>query len=1157
MSTRSYVVLAVCAASLLATVRAGGWSSPLAQRDAVGDVETLVAKGLYAPAETAARTELERVRGGAGDDSIEAAVASDAVVRVLMLNGKGSLPATIALAEHALAVKQSRLRASDPGLASSLMNLGSALSEAAAHRRAIPLLERAVSLRQNQDRALPLARALDALGAGLVRAGRQDEAIAALRRALTIIDATANGELDCIVTLNHLVLALQQKGDYAAARIVLNRALELRRSANDHPLHVTTLTLLGQQLWFEGSWVDARDASGRAVDLAERTLRPDHPATAVALRYLSATLLDLGDIAQAKSLQERALGMIERSLGPTHHEMSAYLNMLGEINMGLGDYPGARAFYEKALTIAETRLGAVHTWTAGLNHNLALVDARLGDYAGARQRQARAIAIWERVLGPDHPIVALALMQLAAVQREQSAPTEALPLLERALAIRERSLGPDHLYVARTLSDLSATLIQLEKPGQAQDLATRALRILDGANSSESPDLATVLDLYGQLQLSRGDYDNARRYFDRSLAIKQKVFGAAHPVFAETQARLAQTLALLGESAAALKIAAAAETSGREHLRLMLRHLPERQSLNYAASRPRGLDLALSLVDVVRDAPSVSLDAVIRSRALVLDEMAARRSPHDVSGNIASGLGNDLSRARQRLANLVVRGPGDLAPARYAAVLEDARRDSERAERALAERNAVFNAALQHTQIGLDDVQKALPAGSALVSFIRYQRTVFRERSEETAGTRRNSSPATVLSYLAFVVKPGASPVAVQLGPVNTIDTLVARWRENIAGERSERPSGSTRSSRASGTELRKLVWDPVAGALNGIAEVFIVPDGTLSLVPFAALPIDRASFLVEQSLVIHYVSAERDLTSLPSTRSQAAQGLLAIGGPAFDDRTLFGQRNRTPTSTGSSASSSSNVRSVTGVCNNLQQLTFEKLDGSLREVEELARLWTAPRPNDARVLVGRDASELTFKLEASRYRVLHLATHGFFLGTSCDTGPVVRGTRAVGGLSTATRAHPNQAAPENPLLLAGLALAGANRRASARADEDDGILTAEEVASLNLSGVQWAVLSACDTGLGEIKAGEGVFGLRRAFQIAGARTVIMSLWSVEDDSTRSWMRALYEGRFQEGLDTARAVKAASLSVLHERRAKGLSTVPFYWAAFVAAGDWR
>jgi CHAT domain-containing protein len=140
---------------------------------------------------------------------------------------------------------------------------------------------------------------------------------------------------------------------------------------------------------------------------------------------------------------------------------------------------------------------------------------------------------------------------------------------------------------------------------------------------------------------------------------------------------------------------------------------------------------------------------------------------------------------------------------------------------------------------------------------------------------------------------------------------------------------------------------------------------------------------------------------------------------------------------------------------------------------------------------------------------------------------------------------------------MSGLALAGANRRAAAAPDEEDGILTAEEVSALNLDGVEWAVLSACETALGAIRSGEGVFGLRRAFQIAGARAIIMSLWAVDDSATQAWMRALYQNRLQQGLTTAEAVRAASVSVLRDRRARQLSTHPFYWAAFVGAGDWR
>ena len=166
--------------------------------------------------------------------------------------------------------------------------------------------------------------------------------------------------------------------------------------------------------------------------------------------------------------------------------------------------------------------------------------------------------------------------------------------------------------------------------------------------------------------------------------------------------------------------------------------------------------------------------------------------------------------------------------------------------------------------------------------------------------------------------------------------------------------------------------------------------------------------------------------------------------------------------------------------------------------------------------------------------------------------GPAGLGTRSVGGLVGAP-----QQQIDNPLVLAGLAFAGANVRGDQSALVDNGILTAEEVVGLNLQGVEWAVLSACDTGAGQIKAGEGVFGLRRAFQIAGARTVIMSLWAVGDEATAAWMRALYDARFNRRQSTPDSVRQANLRMLASRRALKQSTHPFYWAAFVAAGDWR
>ena len=231
--------------------------------------------------------------------------------------------------------------------------------------------------------------------------------------------------------------------------------------------------------------------------------------------------------------------------------------------------------------------------------------------------------------------------------------------------------------------------------------------------------------------------------------------------------------------------------------------------------------------------------------------------------------------------------------------------------------------------------------------------------------------------------------------------------------------------------------------------------------------------------------------------------------------------------------------------CGDFQSLRFPPLPASGRELEEIAALWKqgGEAAEDVVRLTGASASEAAFKREAPGKRVLHLATHGFFLKGRCPSVLEATGPLPLKG--------------ENPLLLTGLALAGANQRQATGPEEEDGILTAEEVAALDLSGVEWAVLSACDTGVGEVKAGEGVFGLRRAFQIAGAKTLITSLWGMEDEAAREWMRELYRARFVKGMRTADSVRKASQEVLRKRRRRGETTHPVHWGAFVASGDWR
>jgi CHAT domain-containing protein len=360
--------------------------------------------------------------------------------------------------------------------------------------------------------------------------------------------------------------------------------------------------------------------------------------------------------------------------------------------------------------------------------------------------------------------------------------------------------------------------------------------------------------------------------------------------------------------------------------------------------------------------------------------------------------------------------------------------------------------------------------------------------------------------------------------------------------------------------------------ALQGAARVLIVPDGAINLVPFAALPAPNRvrQYLLERGPMIHYLSAERDFVSYAEALPPSAGGLLALGEPSFADVSTFAalsaERPKAPAArlmaesrTLGAAGALAQRRGPSTECATFATVRFTPLPGTGREVEDVAAAWNVSGAGTpAQVLQGVRATERALKESIAGHRVLHLATHGFVLGDECEPAPPT--SRAIGAV-VASRPSSSAAARvdnlESPLLSSGLALAGANRRAAAGPDEDDGILTAEEVASLDLSGLEWAVLSACDTGLGVIRAGEGVLGLRRAFQIAGARTVIMSLWSVDDRATRQWMTALYRSRLVDGLDTADSVRAAALAVLKDRRARGLSGDPFFWAPFVAAGDWH
>lgn len=1089
--------------------------------------------GNYVLAERLATDWFSRVERDTGTNSLATARALDLLVEASFRNGSVGQTDALLRAERAVRLKEQHLGLSDRGTADSLHNLGTVRLLRGEFPAAVVALERSLAIRIAVfgPEAADVAHTLDQLGLALIRLERFQEAEQRLTTALRIREQSSEqSPLALAQTLELAALLRRWDDGYAEALPLLDRALDIqKRIAPHHPDGILAWQTRGDVLLLTGDAAGAERSWRSALDLATQSLRPDHPAFAEIFRRLGLAAFSFGNLAEARRLAERARQIGDRSLAPCDPVRPTLAVAVGLSLEYDGEYAGARKLYRESLAtlrscVSAGQAGATADIEATLVYNDAGVAREIGDLAEADALYERAVEIWSKGLGPDHSFVARGLDALAEVAAARGQSARAHSIYERALTIRRRSLGPNHPHVAWTLTSLAKTEADLGNVSLALRYVQDAIAIYRKSGTADEPDhFARVLELRGTLEERRGHLRAARESVEQALAERTRIFGPNHPLVTETRASLATIDFALGDREKAMTGALDSERLGREHLLFTVRYLPERQAMTYASTRPQGLSLALTILSTSPADSSRVLDAVIRSRSILLDEFAAARKSQ--TGNVSpevTALVSATTAARQRFANLVIRSLREAVPRD---VLDEARQQKDEAERALGDRNMDARAEFTRVSWGVNEVSHALPPNAALVSFVKYD---------------RKSNPSES-SYAAFVTTRESDRVTfVPLAPAATLDAIIDAWRREASGTSIARGVSASQAERlylTAATRLRQAVWDPLASHIGGVSRVFVVPDGRLNLVNFSSLP-DRDGYLGERNAIIHYLTTERDLL-LPERDRGAARGLLTVGGPAFDE--------------GQTLPVTKEARRG-AECQSLAQVRFDNLPGSLSEVAEIGNLWSKTSANDVTLLSGASATETAVKRAVTGRRVVHLATHGFVLGTDCE--PVPSGVRAVGGLAR-TSAQVVAVSEENPLLLTGLALAGANRRGSAALDQDEGILTADEIARLNLQGTEWAVLSACDTGLGEIKAGEGVFGLRRAFQIAGARTVIMSLWPVEDESTRDWMRALYEGRLQRKLDTATAVHEANLTMLRARRAKGQTTHPFFWAAFVAAGDWR
>jgi CHAT domain-containing protein/tetratricopeptide (TPR) repeat protein len=994
---------------------------------------------------------------------------------------------------------------------------------------------------------------------------------------------------ETLTSANDLASLYQRQGRYREAEEIYERVLlsSGRILGPADPDTLTSGTNLAAVYARLGKYSAAENLYRRMISGFECTLGEDHPDTLTAKYNCAELYARQGRYGEAEQSFEQLMAAFERLLGAEHPDTLNAASSLAGVSARLGRYRAAEQLYERVLIGFEQVLGAEHPETLNCINNLALLYTKQGRYVDAETLNTRVLAQREQVLGTEHPDTLISINNLAGVYQLQGRYREAEGLYERGLAAQRRVLGGEHLYTLKMSNNLAGLYVEEGRWLEAEELHNHVVAALDRLLGSEHPDTLNAMndlaalyarvpkrseegrDLYLRVvsarrkvlgsehpdtlrsinnlaltHLRRKEFVDAELLFRQALPAQERNLGAAHPDTLTSMNNLALLCTLQGrvdesENFYRRALSGSNETLGRDHPRTLTtlnnvaslrafkgerieafglmkdvqesetRRLSSRLGISSAKQNLLAIQQAeaklhafISLVwrEFQHSAEHVRLaiDLVLRRKGLGLETAIIQR------GELLSGRYPNLEseiRAWVQLRDQVARKslaiPSDETPEQYRQMLAALEKRLEQMERELARQIPELDLEENLHSVDCHVVALALPEGSSLVEFLRFN--VFNFDAIAGKGDRWGSA-----RYVAFVL-PAGRPHAVRmvdLGEAEAIDAMIRAFRQSAGGWQA-------------GKQLRSAVLDkvltpegaePIWTAVPRRQRLLLATDGELNLLPFEALPVD-GRYLIDH-YEISYLGTGRDLLRLQEKADVEPGEAVVAADPAFD-----------LTGTGTAG-----VGTRGGLSRDLERegIAFPPLPGTRLEGERIGRrLGVRPR-------VGEEVLEKWVKSLRSP-RVLHIATHGYFLSDQKAVngdGPEWLGTQDENTFQLLGRTL------QNPMLRSGLALAGSQSwldRKPVPEDVEDGLLTAEDIATMDLRGTEMVVLSACQTALGEARHGEGVFGLRRGFLLAGAKTVVMSLWKVDDLAAVLLMDRFYENLLKPATDAERMSRSEAL----------------------------
>lgn len=948
-----------------------------------------------------------------------------------------------------------------------------------------------------------LAQALHDAAEAQAQGGVMDKAEPLYRRALAIYEKNpGKDQMDLGRLLDDFASALTgiQKLDEAEA--MFGRVLAIAKAAPGaagKKMLAQAMNNMAGLHYYRGNYTEAIALFQEGLGVMEQTLGPDDPAIATAASNLAAVLDALGRGAEAKPFHLRALSIREKIYGPDHPTLASSLSNLGVLTSDEGDYVKATELHERALSIREKALGPEHPSVAVSLNNLASVWEDRGDSAKARALYERALAIADKKLGAAHPTTVQILHNYAVLLMGMQDRAVEAPLLRLMEIQRKKDPKTFDLRSMDTSLWLAQLALGIDMSKEARELAELVLEAIEAKLGPNNYRGALCLSVIAGAYEQEGDSKRAGQLFEQAIARGEKALGQYHPQFARLLWKQVSLLARPGSIEKALDVAERASEIDERNLRTVLGAGSESQKRAYSSANALNADRAVSLHAATAPqnprALRLGLLTVLRRKGRVLDALvdgvgALRRR---LSSEDAKLL-DDLAAFRGVLARTSIAPP---TTPQERLLLEGVEQRIEELEARISEQSADFR--LAEAPIRIQAVQASIPRKAALVEVFLWHPIVKNQNRSKR--------------YLAYVLQREGEPRFVDLGETKAIDEAANKF---LGALRDPNRKDVLELGRA----LDEKTMRPIRGQLGEARQIIFSPDGMLNLVPIGSLVDEKGKFLV-QDYSISYVVSGRDLMRM-GARVPARSPDVVIANPIFGSRAAQGEE---PSSTGE--------RKASG----LSGAFFGDLPGTGEEAEAIGKIFPG-----ARVLTQGEATEKAFK-ELHGPRLLHVATHGFFLKGAETARKSSRGL----DLELDTP-HTKESHAPNPLIYSGLALSQANSRPG---EGEDGILTALEASGLDLWGTKLVVLSACETGLGELENGEGVSGLRRALFTAGAESAIMSLWKVDDEATRDLMIDIY-ARLSKGSGRAESLRQAQLGLLGNKNFGH----PYFWASFVEVGDY-